>query len=400
MLRRDSPALTALLAALTALGPLSTDMYLASLPAMTRALATDVASVQLTLSVFLAGFALSQLFYGPLSDRFGRKPVLLAGLLLFAAAGIACALAASIEALIAARFVQALGACAGVVLARAIVRDLHEREHAARMLSYIAAAMGLAPAVAPVIGGYLHVAFGWQATFYALAGTGAALAAAVALLLGETNRQPDPLALRPRRLAANFAGLMRSRAFLGYALMLGFGYAGLFSFISGSSFVLVDVFGVAEDAYGYHFTAIVVGYIIGTTLGGRYSLRLGLDAVLGLGAGTVAAAGLGMALLAWGGAHHPATVTGPMIAYMVGLGMVLPQGMAGALSPFPRTAGAAAALAGFIQIMLAAAVGTVVGHLHDGSELPMASAIGFAGLATLATYRLLVRGAARGASGD
>ena len=208
ILRRDSVALIPLLALLTAISPLSTDMFLPSLPSMIVVFHTDAAEVQLTLSVYLFGFAAAHLFYGPTADRFGRRPALLAGLALYVAASFACIFAPSIELLIAARFMQAIGASAGPVLGRTIVRDLHSREQAARMLSYVSMTMGLAPTIAPVIGGYLQTAFDWRATFVCLATLGVAIMLAVWSLLGETLASPDLQALQPRRMLGNLGALL------------------------------------------------------------------------------------------------------------------------------------------------------------------------------------------------
>jgi MFS transporter, DHA1 family, multidrug resistance protein len=192
-----STGVAALLTGLVALGPLSTDLYLPSLPSFTGVFHTDVARVQLTLSVFLLGFAVSQLIYGPLSDRFGRVPMLLGGLTIYLVASWACVFSTSIEALIVARFFQALGGCCGPVLGRAIVRDVYGTEQAARVLAYIGSATALAPAIGPILGGYLHVWFGWKASFYTLATIGALLLVPVLLTLSEPT--PSAIPMRPIR---------------------------------------------------------------------------------------------------------------------------------------------------------------------------------------------------------
>ncbi|CAG0960420.1 partial Bicyclomycin resistance protein, partial [Burkholderiales bacterium] len=264
--------LALLLTTLVALGPLSTDLYLPALPALTRDFSTDVARVQLTLSVFLAGFALAQLAYGPLSDRFGRRPILLAGLVIYLGASVACMFAPSIEALIAARFVQALGACAGPVLGRAVVRDVYGPSQAARVLAYISGAMAIAPMLGPVLGGWLTVWFGWRANFAALALFSALQCVATALLLGESNAHKDPEATRLTRMTQNFSGLLSAREYRGYLLCFSFAYAGLFAFISGSSFVLINLHGLSPQWYGASFGFVVAGYIAGTLISGRFSL--------------------------------------------------------------------------------------------------------------------------------
>src|SRR6266446_10357734 len=197
MSRPNGLVVTALLTALVALGPMSTDLYLPSLPGLLRHFDADIAEVQLTLSVFLVGLAVGQLVYGPLSDRFGRRPVLLAGLILYVVASAICALAPGVPTLIAARLLQATGACAGPVVCRAVVRDVHGREGAARILSYMGAAMALAPTLGPILGGFLELWFGWRAAFAVMTLYGAAGLVIVALALPETNLAPDLHAARP-----------------------------------------------------------------------------------------------------------------------------------------------------------------------------------------------------------
>ena len=238
--------LALLLTTLVALGPLSTDLYLPALPGMTVTFATDVARVQLTLSVFLIGYAVAQLFYGPVSDRYGRRPAMLFGLVLYLLSSVACMLAPSVDALIAARFFQALGACAGPVLGRTIVRDVYGPVQAARVLAYISGAMAIAPMLGPVLGGWLTEWFGWRANFALLALYAAVQTAVVFRLLGESNAHKDPAATRPRRVLDNFRMLLAGESYPGYLLCVSFGYGALFSFISGSSFVLVGLYGLSQ----------------------------------------------------------------------------------------------------------------------------------------------------------
>jgi DHA1 family bicyclomycin/chloramphenicol resistance-like MFS transporter len=401
-LARDSSALVFLLGCATALGPLSTDMYLPSLPALVTLYGSDMATVQLTLSAFLAGFAVMQLVYGPLSDRYGRRPVLLGGVALYTLASIGCAFAGSVEWLILWRFGQALGACAGVVLGRAIARDLYEGAAAAHALSTMAMVLGLTPAVAPIIGGYLHVWFGWQANFIGMALAGVALGLCVLVLLPESNRQPNPKAMQVQPMLRNFAALLRHGSFRGYALCVAFSYGGLFAFISGSSFTLRMVFGVDEYVFGYCFMLVVVGYIAGGFIGTRLTRRLGVDRMLLLGVCACAAGGTGIVVLQtamWAGNAywHWISLVGPMMVFSMGVGLTMPQGQAGALQPFPHMAGSAAALMGFTQMTLAALGGIAVGHALNDTALPLSFVIAAMGVAALLSYLLLVRPAARDA---
>lgn len=369
--------LAALLTTLVALGPLSTDLYLPSLPTLAEVFHTDAARVQLTLSIYLVGFAVAQLAYGALSDRFGRRPVMLGGLLLYFMASIGCALAGSIEMLIAARFLQAVGACAGPVLGRAIVRDVWGPVEAVRVLAYVSGAMALAPLVGPTLGGFFTVWFGWQANFALLALFSGLQLGAVWLWLGESNAHPDPTATRPGRILGNFRILLVDRNYVGYLLSLSFSYSALFAFISGSAFILIGRFGLRPEVFGMCFGLVVAGYISGSTLSGSLVRRFGGDRLLMFGGWLGAVAGLAMWGLDLSGVQHLAAVLVPMFVVTLSVGLVMSNAVGRALAPYPKMAGAASALMGFSQMGIAAAVGIFVGHGVEsgGSVLPMTVAL-------------------------
>ena len=277
MLRPGTFALTALLAALSAVGPLTTDMYLPSLPDIVHLLGATTADGQLTISAYLVGFALGQIIYGPLSDRHGRKPVLIGAIVLYCAASLLCTSSTSIEMLIGARALQALGGCGGIVLARAIVRDLYSGTRAGRELSLISAVMALAPVVAPIIGGMLQTAFGWRSVFATLAMVGVAGIAIIWLLLPETlaRRASEPISLAS--MLKSYRIVARNGAYLAYLGLATTSYAGLFAWISGASFVLQNLYGLTPFVFGFAFAIGSVGYMTGTTVAARIVLRLGLD---------------------------------------------------------------------------------------------------------------------------
>ncbi len=363
------------LAALVALGPMSTDMYLPAFPRIVNELGTDPASVQLTLSVFLVGFAVAQLFYGPLSDRYGRKPVMLGGLVLFLVASIGCALAKDIEALILFRLLQALGGSAGPVLGRAIVRDVYGAKDAGRVLSHIASLMALAPAMAPILGGFLTVSLGWQAVFWFLVAYGIIGTLVFVFKVEESapaeHRHPKSFSLIRR----HYAQLMSDRNYLGYMLTCSFSYAGLFAFLSGSSFVLIQQFGVSEQHFGLYFMAVVIGYIIGTQLSAHVGKHKSYNTMILAGSVLLIVASAAMVVSVLAYPTHISSVIVPMIVFMVGVGIVMPQSMAGALKYYPNIAGTASGLLGFTQMSIAGLAGMIVGQSYNATATPMAIVI-------------------------
>ena len=391
MLRSGTFALTALLAALSAIGPLTTDMYLPSLPDIARQLAAPTAQVQLTISAYLFGFAIGQIFYGPVSDRHGRKPVLLAALGIYCVASLACALSTSIEMLIAARALQAVGGSGGIVLARAIVRDLYSGARAGRELSLIGSVMALAPVLAPIAGGALQTGFGWRAIFFALVAAGVFGAGTIWLLLPETlgRRAAEPVS--PSSMLKSYRVVARNPAYLAYLGLASSSYAGLFAWISGASFVLQNLYKLTPFDFGVAFAAGSVGYMIGAALAARLVVKVGLDQTIGIGACACAAGGLVMMAALALGLTSAVSLVVPVAIYLAGLGMVLPQSFAGAMTPFPERAGAASALLGFVQQSAAALCGAVVGVLLGANAWPLATAVAAMGCATLMLW-MLTRG--------
>ncbi|GLK81605.1 multidrug effflux MFS transporter [Methylopila turkensis] len=387
LLRPDTLALTAVLALLTAVGPLAIDMYLPSLPHLTAALGASPAGGQMTLSAFLLGFALGQIVYGPLSDARGRKPTLLASLALFTFGSALCAVAPSIEMLIAARFVQALGGAGSVVLARSIVRDLYSGPRAARELARMATILGVVPAAAPLIGGVLETQFGWRATFALLTVVLGLEMLVVAALLPETLRVRAS-SLSVRAALASYGVLLRHKGFLSYLGLTVIAFGGLFAYISTSSFILQSVYGLSEIAYGAAFAIGVIGFIGGTLTAGPLVRTRGLDGAIGVGSAAVACGGALMLALVLFAPPTPASIVVPMMVYLFGVGLVMPQSMASALQPFPERAGAASSLVGFCQMAFGALVGIALGRTLGGGVLPLPVTVAFFGVATLALFRL------------
>jgi DHA1 family bicyclomycin/chloramphenicol resistance-like MFS transporter len=380
--------LPVLLTAIVGLGALSIDMFLPSLPAMTTAFDSDAATAQLTVTLFLAGIAVSQLAWGPLSDRLGRRRVLLAGLGVYAAAGTACAFAPTMGALVAARVVQALGAGSGPVIARAVVRDLYEPERAARVLAAMGTAQALTPILAPILGGWVHVLAGWRAVFIVLGGFGTVFVLTAWRIVPETNVYAGA---RAGASGSGLAALLRHPRYAAYVAAAALMFSGQFAFITGSSFALIAILGVSPSVYGICFGAVAGGLMAGNAVSVRLGPRLGIDAMIRGGTLIGAGAGIVMAALAWMGARSVATVIGPMFGYAFGLGWVLPNAMAGAIGPFPRMAGLAAAGAGFVQLTGSALYAIAVSHTYDGTLRPMSTAVATAGIAALVMFAWLSR---------
>ena len=368
-----------ILGALSAFGPLAIDFYLPSFPTLALAFATDVEHVQLSLSAYFMGLAIGQLLYGPLADRFGRRMPLLAGLLLFTLASLACALAPSLEWLIAARFVQALGGCAGMVITRAVVRDMCDPIDSAKVFSQLMLVMGLAPILAPLLGGLMLNVLGWQSIFIALALFGALCLLAVALWLPETLSADAPTA--PLRGAmGEYLRLFGDLPFLGYALTGGFAVAGMFAYIAGSPFVFIELYGVPAEHFGWLFGANALGFILAAQLnawlvarhGPSYWLRRMVWLYLLCGSALLLTA------LAQSTALWPLLI--PLFGCIACLGVLLPNSSACAMAGQGSHAGSASALLGSLQFTIAASAAAVVGLLHDGSAWPMAAVISACGL--------------------
>ena len=386
MLRPDTFAMTAMLALMTALGPLSMDLYLASLPDIERLMSATTAEVQLTISIYLAGYAVAQLFYGPLSDRYGRRPVLLVALAVFVVASAACALAPSIEVLIIGRLVQSLSGAGSQVIARAIVRDLYAGPRAGREFSLIGAVMALAPIIGPIFGGALHMAFGWQSNFIFVAVAALIITAAVWKLLPETLREPvrEPLTLPS--VFRGFGGFLADGRYLAYLGIITFSFAGLFAWISGSAFVLQRIYMLNPFEFGVAFGVSCVGYLLGSLIAAKLVMRSGIGATIGIGVLAQAGGGLFMVLGVALGWVSSVWILLAIAVFLFGFGFAGPQAMAGALTPFPDRAGAASSLFGFVQQAFSAIVGVAVGHLLGNSALPMAGAIAIMGVATLMVW--------------
>ena len=356
--------------ALVAVSQVSTSIYLPASPALVTVFDTSTTMVQLTFTVYLIGAAFSQLISGPLSDRFGRRPVLLGGLVLYVLASIAAAAATSIEALIVARVFQATGAMTGPVIGRAMIRDRFDRSRSAKALANVSLALAVSPALAPLLGAFVFEAAGWRANFVLVAAFGLLMLVLALGLLGETNRQRQ-IGAGPADLAGNYLKLLRSRAFLSYALPAALLFGTMFTFLSEGPHVLITMMGMSPTAFATYAALVACGFAVGSFASSRLTVRLGIDRMIALGLIAAATGAAALVVVASTGATSIVGLVAPMTVIVFGLGLVFPNGMAGAISVHPEFAGTSSAMVGFLQ-MVFSALGTVVPELFaDGTELPM-----------------------------
>ncbi len=384
MLRPDTFALTAVLAALTALAPLSTDLYLATLPDIGRAFAVSPAQVQLTLSAYLVGFALGQIAYGPISDRHGRRSGLSVAMSCYCLGSLGCLLAPSIESLIAARVLQAFGGSGAIVLARAVVRDLYSGSRAGKELSLMGMVMAFGPVVAPVVGGGLHMIFGWRSAFAALLVFGLTLLVTVLRKMPETLEQRAPERVSFASILRTYGALLRSREFNLYLAVGTACYTGLFAWLSASPFVLQNLYGLSPFAFSLYFTFASLGFLVGTSIATHIVVRIGIVRTIATGAAIMVGGGLAMCAAVAAQFDSAVLLTASMALFLIGFGLVYPQAIAGGLSCFAARAGAASSLLGFAPQFSAAIVGTLVVAATGRSAWPLALAVLLMSLATLA----------------
>ena len=379
-----------ILGALSAFGPLAIDFYLPAFPAMAAAFGTDEKHVQMTLASYFLGLSLGQLAYGPVADRFGRRIPLLVGVTLFTLASLACAFAPSLDGLIAARFVQALGGCAGMVISRAVVSDKCDAVGSAKVFSQLMLVMGLAPILAPMLGGLLVNLHGWQSIFIALTAFSALSALAVALGLPESlpanqPRQPLSGALR------QYGRLLADKVFLGHALTGGIAIAGMFAYIAGSPFVFIKLYGVPPEHFGWLFGINAAGFILVAQLNARLLSKRGPAFLLARAVWVYLAAGL--TLLAVSTLHTeqlwPLLI--PLFICIASLGCIIPNAAACAMSGQGARAGSASAMLGCLQFSVAAGAAALVGVLHDGTAMPMAMVISLCGILVVSAAMLTRR---------
>ncbi len=378
----------ALVTALSAVGQFGTSVYLPSLPAIAEAMAAPTATVQLTMTSYFIAFAVAQLVYGPVTDRFGRRPIMKFGLILFIAASLLSAATTSIGMLIFGRAVQAVGACAGIVVGRAVVRDLVDGADLARVMAYIALAFAAVPGLAPYLGGVLQEQFGWQATFLVTALLGFAILVIAWFRLPETNRFPLPR-LDPIAAGRAYGPLLQSRLFMGYATTTAFALGGVFAFHTGSPALYIGELGVSPSEYGLYPLITVFGFVAATLVTARLAGRVSTAGLVRLGLTLLVLSTVFVVGLPSVGIMTPLSITLTIVFYGVGLGLLLPSGAAAAMQGFPERAGTAAALLGFLH-MAAAAIASATVSLLQAPVGPLAFPLTMAIFALLAVLSFLL----------
>jgi MFS transporter, DHA1 family, multidrug resistance protein len=379
-----SPTLVVVvLSLLLGLQPVTTDLYLPALPSITQGFGASMPQAQLTLTALLLSFGISQMVWGPLSDRYGRRPILLVGMAVYVAASIGSAFAPTMETLIGWRMAQGAAMGAAVMCSRAVVRDLYEPTEGARMMSKGLTGLGVIGCVCAPLGGLLSELFNWRVALTALAVFGAATLGLLVWRFEETLAPANRRALAPAALVHTWLGIMRNRTFWAFALLSTASYAGLFTFLASGSFVFIQVLGVSKTQYGLLMFSMSFSYIIGTFICRRLLLRYGVRRTVAIGGFATLSAGTAMGVMGLMGIQSVWAIMLPFYVFMLGHGVHQPCGQSGAVSPFPQSAGAASALSGFLMMVAAFVMGGWLGKSlagiaqGQGSVLPLTNGIWF-----------------------
>jgi len=387
MIEHLSKRLILLLAATAALGPAATQILLPAVPAIRQDFAVSGDIAQLTLSLSMAAIAVGTLTWGPLSDKYGRKPIILLGLSITLLGSLLCYFADTISALIAGRFVQAFGAAVGLVLARAIVRDVYGAAQSARIIATVVMVMVVIPMISPALGGELLIRFGWEATGAAIAAFSLAMLLLIGSSLPETLKEPVPFE-GVGEMLRTFGNLLSSRVFSGYAFCVTFVSVVFFSFIAAGPEIVVSVMERPANEYGYYFILLPSGFMAGSYIARHYGLRLHIDRLMLIGM-LIAIAGLCLAFaLQLAGLRHPLALFGPVALTVLGNGITLPGAQAAAINEFPKLAGSASGLTGFLQMAFSAVAAQLVAAVYNDTAYPLLIVMLVASLLSLASFRI------------
>ncbi|MCJ8324091.1 MAG: multidrug effflux MFS transporter [Rhizobiales bacterium] len=395
MTQQNNPKPTArphimVLVAVASIGTLALNIFIPSMPNLVESLGTTQSMAQLTLTFYLASLAFAQLIIGPLSDKYGRRPVLLWSIAIYVAASLASGLATNIETLISARVLQALGGCSGIVITRAIIRDIYSKQRAAGVLGYIIMVVSLAPMLAPIIGAYIDQWFSWRGSFYFVALFGIFIGLIAYKNLHETNFNLVTQ-LNLGNMPKQYWALLREPEYMGYALSMSFNNAVFFSFITGAPFIISDLMNLTPGIYALYFMLVSGGYMLGNFLVGRFSARIGTDKMIHIGNINMLL-GVILAIYCFNlGYSHPIILFGPMGVIAISAGMIGPNAIAGLLDVKPEIAGTASGLSGFLQMMIAATATFLVSWFYQNTGFSMIFFMAlFACLSCLSFYTLVV----------
>lgn len=381
-----SKTLIVLLAATSALGPAAMQILLPAIPVIRDSFVVTTEVAQLTLSLSMLAIALGTLVYGPMSDKYGRKPVMLAGLLVTLLGSILCYMAHSIEMLILSRFVQAFGGAVGLVLARAIVRDVYGAQEAARVIATLVMVMVIIPMLSPALGGELMLLFGWESVFVIIAIMTLIMFLLLSRKLPETLSEPVPFEGIISMLR-NYGRLFHSRVFCGYAFCVTFVSVVFFSFISAAPEIMVSVLHRPPNEYGYYFILVPAGFMAGNNVARYFGRTYSMNQLIGFGA-KVAAVGIVLTiLLQLAGMRHPLALFAPVALAIFGNGITLPNAQAAAINEFPKYAGSASGLTGFLQMAFSAMAAQLVAVIYNGTVYPLLVLMLMASLASLLSFR-------------
>lgn len=380
-----------MLGILTMMMPLGTDIFLASIPAFARDYNMSVGAAELTLAAFFAGNALGQLIWGPLSDRFGRKPIIVIPVGGYFFAATAIALSDNFTLVVVLRVVQGMAASSGRILANAVSRDLFDREKLAQLISFVMTAGSVSAMITGPLGGFIADRFDWQAAFIVPAVFAAILLVLFIFGFRETIAERNPLAIRPLPMLLKMAEISRNRAFVAYVTTSAASMAGMAAFLNSAPGLLIGQYGISPGTFGILFALLPLGFMAGSILSGRYSGRVKSNTFLAAGTGFMALGGVAMLSFAVFGLPDPKAMALPMVPYLFGFALIIPQCASGALTPFGRTAGTASSLQGFAQSIVSAATSAILAFAANGTLYPMAIAIVLSSIASVLSFHLLIR---------
>lgn len=370
------------LGALSAIGPFSIDMYLPAFPSIADGLNTDISNVSLSITSYFIGISIGQLIYGPITDKYGRKKPLLIGLTLFCVTALACVFSPSINWLIGMRFLLALGGCAGLVTSKAVVRDAFHINETAKIFSMLMLISGVAPIIAPTIGGWLLNVFNWHSIFYFLSIFSFILILAVHFFLPEGNSKNKERSLKPKEIYKDYKIVFSNPHFLYYTLASGTGMAGMFAYISGSAFVFIKHFGISESNFGLIFGLNACGFILGSQINRLLLKKYTSQQIITFAATTLICISILILLLFTVNAITSIILVGFIFTFLFSLGLLIPNATALALAPFSKNAGSASALIGFIQMFFGASLTAMVSLLHNETIFPLIFGMFLCGITT------------------